>query len=256
MHNEQPLSPQLEIETYTWDVLPDELKTGDIVDYVCREIEWVRGSSSVTRAHIGSASATTRTDHRQHAAWPRGLPVANWVQEAAEAHGGFEVSRLDLAEIDLPMFDEPKHPRLGDYVHQHTKDWSAQVAACDAFVVVHPEYNNGFNAAIKNAIDYLSAEWHHKADRLVELRRPRRRRPSGRRAQDGVRDPARAGRREHPHPVGVPADRGRRVHAQRQHARRADRDGRRAAALTRRRWRRCARADPLQRKTAARRPPS
>ena len=40
---EQPLSPQLEIETYTWDVLPDELKTGDIVDYVCREIEWVRG---------------------------------------------------------------------------------------------------------------------------------------------------------------------------------------------------------------------
>ncbi len=43
VHLEQPLSPQLEIETYTWDVLPDELKTGDIVDYVCREIEWVRG---------------------------------------------------------------------------------------------------------------------------------------------------------------------------------------------------------------------
>ncbi len=43
VHSEQPLSPQLEIETYTWDVLPDELKTGDIVDYVCREIEWVRG---------------------------------------------------------------------------------------------------------------------------------------------------------------------------------------------------------------------
>ena len=38
-----PLSPQLEIETYTWDVLPDHLKTGDIVEYVCREIEWVRG---------------------------------------------------------------------------------------------------------------------------------------------------------------------------------------------------------------------
>ncbi len=43
VHSEQQLSPQLEIETYTWDVLPDELKTGDIVDYVCREIEWVRG---------------------------------------------------------------------------------------------------------------------------------------------------------------------------------------------------------------------
>ena len=43
MHKEKPLSGQLEIETYTWDVLPAHLKTGDIVDYVCREIEWVRG---------------------------------------------------------------------------------------------------------------------------------------------------------------------------------------------------------------------
>jgi hypothetical protein len=42
-HKRTPLSRQLEIETYTWDVLPDHLKTGDIVDYVCREIEWVRG---------------------------------------------------------------------------------------------------------------------------------------------------------------------------------------------------------------------
>jgi len=43
VHKATPLSRQLEIETYTWDVLPAHLKTGDIVDYVCREIEWVRG---------------------------------------------------------------------------------------------------------------------------------------------------------------------------------------------------------------------
>jgi hypothetical protein len=43
VHRETPLSGQLEIETYTWDMLPDEIKTGDIVDYVCRELEWVRG---------------------------------------------------------------------------------------------------------------------------------------------------------------------------------------------------------------------
>jgi len=42
-HKASPLSRQLEIETYTWDVLPENLKTGDIVDYVCRELEWVRG---------------------------------------------------------------------------------------------------------------------------------------------------------------------------------------------------------------------
>jgi NAD(P)H-dependent FMN reductase len=96
-----------------------------------------------------------------------GLPVANWIQEVAEAHGGFEISRLDLAEVDLPMYDESRHPRFREYAHQHTKDWSAQIAACDAFVVVHPEYNNSFNAAIKNAIDYLSFEWNHKPIALV-----------------------------------------------------------------------------------------
>jgi len=45
-HKQKPLSRQLEIETYTWDVLPDNLKTGDIVDYVCRELDWVRGQLS------------------------------------------------------------------------------------------------------------------------------------------------------------------------------------------------------------------
>lgn len=45
-HKARPLSRQLEIETYTWDVLPDNLKTGDIVDYVCRELDWVRGELS------------------------------------------------------------------------------------------------------------------------------------------------------------------------------------------------------------------
>jgi len=45
-HKRKPLSRQLEIETYTWDVLPENLKTGDIVDYVCRELDWVRGQLS------------------------------------------------------------------------------------------------------------------------------------------------------------------------------------------------------------------
>jgi hypothetical protein len=43
LHKQSPLSRQLEIETYTWDMLPADLKTGDIVEYVCRELEWVRG---------------------------------------------------------------------------------------------------------------------------------------------------------------------------------------------------------------------
>lgn len=91
-----------------------------------------------------------------------GLPIAQWFTSRAEAHGLFSVGVADLAEIGLPLLDEPAHPRLGRYEHQHTKDWSATVAASDAFVFVTPEYNYGCPAALKNAIDFLHAEWKHK----------------------------------------------------------------------------------------------
>ncbi len=96
-----------------------------------------------------------------------GPAVAAWIARRAEEHGGFDVQVTDLAELDLPMFNEPDHPRLRRYAHQHTKDWSALVDGSDAFVFVTPEYNSAFNAAIKNAIDYLHAEWQHKAAGIV-----------------------------------------------------------------------------------------
>jgi NAD(P)H-dependent FMN reductase len=91
-----------------------------------------------------------------------GLPVAQWFQERAVAHGGFDVELVDLAEVALPFLDEPNHPRLRRYEHQHTKDWSAKVDAADAFAFVMPEYNYGFNAPLKNAIDFLNQEWRYK----------------------------------------------------------------------------------------------
>jgi NAD(P)H-dependent FMN reductase len=91
-----------------------------------------------------------------------GPSVAAWFRDRAIKTGDFEVELIDLAEVNLPMFDEPKHPRLGQYVHQHTKDWSATIRRGDAYVFVVPEYNFGFNAAIKNAIDYLNQEWQYK----------------------------------------------------------------------------------------------
>jgi NAD(P)H-dependent FMN reductase len=97
-----------------------------------------------------------------------GLPVAKWLEDEAKAHGGFdEVEIVDLAVVNLPFFNEPKHPRLGEYEHQHTKDWSAKVAEADAFVFVMPEYNHGFNAVLKNALDYLTLEWRYKAAGLA-----------------------------------------------------------------------------------------
>ena len=91
-----------------------------------------------------------------------GLPVGQWFAAAAREHAGFEVEVVDLTEVGLPLLDEPNHPRLGQYEHQHTRDWSATVSRADAFVFVMPEYNHGFNAALKNAIDFLYREWAHK----------------------------------------------------------------------------------------------
>jgi NAD(P)H-dependent FMN reductase len=91
-----------------------------------------------------------------------GLPVGQWFETRARAQGGFEVEVVDLAELKLPFMDEPNHPRLRKYTHQHTRDWSAKVDAADAFVFVMPEYNYGFNAPIKNAIDFLHVEWQYK----------------------------------------------------------------------------------------------
>jgi len=92
-----------------------------------------------------------------------GPKFAEWFRTRAEAHGGFHIDLVDLAELNLPLLDEPNHPRLRQYTHQHTLDWSRTVDRSDAFVFVMPEYNFGYNAALKNAIDYLSQEWADKA---------------------------------------------------------------------------------------------
>jgi NAD(P)H-dependent FMN reductase len=97
----------------------------------------------------------------------KGLAVARWVRQLAQEHGGFDVELVDLAEIALPVFDEPNHPRLQQYTHQHTREWSAVVGRADAFVFVTPEYNHSFPAALKNALDYLNVEWADKAAALV-----------------------------------------------------------------------------------------
>lgn len=91
-----------------------------------------------------------------------GPAVASWFYDCAVKPGTFDVELIDLAEVNLPMFNEPKHPRFGEYTHQHTKDWSATIRRGDAYVFVLPEYNYAFNAALKNAIDYLHTEWQYK----------------------------------------------------------------------------------------------
>jgi len=91
-----------------------------------------------------------------------GLSVGQWFQGFAAENGSFDAQLVDLAEVALPIFDEPHHPRLGKYEHEHTKRWSASVREADAFVFVTPEYNYGSPPALVNALHYLSAEWNYK----------------------------------------------------------------------------------------------
>ncbi|WP_166381163.1 NADPH-dependent FMN reductase [Catellatospora methionotrophica] len=92
-----------------------------------------------------------------------GHVIGDWFAAAATSHGGFDVRVVDLAELNLPFHDEPGQPvDGGPYAHEHTRRWSEATDAADAFVFVMPEYNRGYSAPLKNALDYLYREWHHK----------------------------------------------------------------------------------------------
>jgi NAD(P)H-dependent FMN reductase len=91
-----------------------------------------------------------------------GEPIAHWVMDNAGKRRDITATCVDLKELDLPLLDEPEHPRLGRYHHDHTKRWSKLVDHSDAFLFVMPEYNHGYTAPLKNAIDYLHREWADK----------------------------------------------------------------------------------------------
>ena len=96
-----------------------------------------------------------------------GPKVATWFHEFAAAHGGFDAALVDLAEFELPVYDEPKHPRLQQYEHAHTRRWSESVASADAFVFVTPEYNYFAPPALVNALTFLTKEWAYKPAGLL-----------------------------------------------------------------------------------------
>lgn len=94
--------------------------------------------------------------------------VGDWIADNARARrDGVTYKILDLADFGLPILDEAAPAKFGTYANEHTKRWAAAVDECDGFVVVSPEYNHSFTAALKNAIDFLSAEWANKAAGFV-----------------------------------------------------------------------------------------
>jgi NAD(P)H-dependent FMN reductase len=91
-----------------------------------------------------------------------GPVFAKWFADFTRKHGKFEPVIVDLADFDLPVFDEANHPRMGQYENAHTKKLADVIDAGDAFVFVTPEYNYFAPASLINAITYLSAEWRYK----------------------------------------------------------------------------------------------
>jgi len=96
-----------------------------------------------------------------------GAAVARWIHELASRRNDARYELIDLKEVGLPFLDEPLSPAMGRYARPHTKAWAAQVAARDGFVFVTPEYNHGIPAALKNALDFVYAEWNNKAAGFV-----------------------------------------------------------------------------------------
>jgi NAD(P)H-dependent FMN reductase len=92
-----------------------------------------------------------------------GEQVARWVYDNASLRSDAEFELVDLRDYPLPHLDEPLPPSLGQYQNDHTRQWADKIASFDGFVMVTPEYNHSTSGVLKNAIDYLYAEWNNKA---------------------------------------------------------------------------------------------
>lgn len=96
-----------------------------------------------------------------------GEAVAQWVHGVAAKRKDAEFELVDVQSFELPLLDEPVPPSRGQYSKPHTKNWAAKIGSFDAYVIVTAEYNHGIPAALKNALDYLYAEWNNKAAGFV-----------------------------------------------------------------------------------------
>ena len=101
-----------------------------------------------------------------------GEAVAKWVYEVAQKRSDAEFELVDIKDFNLPLLDEPMPPVMGQYSKPHTKVWAAKIDSFDGYIFVTPEYNHGTSGALKNAIDFLFAEWNRSTRRM------------GRRAED------------------------------------------------------------------------
>jgi NAD(P)H-dependent FMN reductase len=90
---------------------------------------------------------------------------ARWIFDEASKRPELDVQWVDLRDYPLPFYDEPLSPvRLaGQYTHAEALAWGRKVAEADGYIIVAGEYNHGYPAVLKNALDYVYSEWNEKA---------------------------------------------------------------------------------------------
>jgi NAD(P)H-dependent FMN reductase len=96
-----------------------------------------------------------------------GPQIASWMVDNLPKQDNTTYEIVDIADWNLPLFDEPVHPSMNQYAHDYTKAWSQKIKEADAYIFLTPEYNAGYPAALKNAIDYLYHEWTDKPVMIV-----------------------------------------------------------------------------------------
>ena len=99
----------------------------------------------------------------------RSAAIAQWAFDQASKRDGLTVELVDLKTWALPMFALAKFPSEGDYDDPLQRRWAETVARADGYVFVSPEYNHGYTSALKNALDYLYAEWNRKPASFVSF---------------------------------------------------------------------------------------
>lgn len=89
---------------------------------------------------------------------------ANWIYEEAKKKEGVNAELLDLRDYPMPFFDEPASPSMaqGKHANEVVEKWAQKIKEADAYIIVTPEYNHGYSAVLKNAMDYLYHEWNRK----------------------------------------------------------------------------------------------
>lgn len=94
--------------------------------------------------------------------------AASYIYQEAQKKEGIEVELVDLRDYPLPFFDAPTGPSMFEmmkytYSNEVAKKWTSKIAGADGYIIVMGEYNHGYPAVLKNALDYLFKEWNRKA---------------------------------------------------------------------------------------------